>query len=149
MHIVEKSIIDRPATKVWPFIISPEHFQLWNTKIISLEAKGQFLINQPFMTRYSMNGKEMQCISTVTAIENEHLLEIKHTNCVGNEDNSNLTVYERFTITESGKQTIVKKDVEVKHHQIPWILIPLIWFVTRFGKTVEPDKLKLMSEANA
>ena len=148
MHIVEQSIIDRPASKVWPFIIAPEYFQLWNTKIISLEAKGQFLLNQPFMTRYRMNGKEMQCISTVTAIENERLLEIQHTNCVSKEDNSQLIVCERITIKESAHGTIVTKDVEVKHHQVPWILIPLIWFTMKFGKRVESDKLKQMCETN-
>jgi hypothetical protein len=149
MHIVEKSIIDRPAAIVWPFIITPEYFQIWNTKIISLDVKGQFLLNQPFMTRYKMSGKEMQCISTVTAIEHEHSLEILHTNCIGKESDAELIVHERITLKESNRQTIVIKDVEMKHHQVPWILIPLIWFVTRYGKTVEPDKLKLLCEANA
>ncbi|MBI3004585.1 MAG: hypothetical protein HYY49_04130 [Ignavibacteriales bacterium] len=149
MHIVEHSIIDRPASKVWPFIIAAEYFQLWNTKIISLEAKGQFLLNQPFMTRYRMNGKEMQCISTVTALENERLLEIQHTNYVSNKDNSQLSVCERITLKEWAHRTIVTKDVEVKHHQVPWILIPLIWLTMKFGKPVEPDKLKQMCEANA
>ena len=148
MHIIEKSKINRSAEKVWPFIITPEHYQSWNTKVVSMDAKGQFVLNQPFTTRYKMGRKEMQCNSMATAINPEHFLEIKHTNCVGTVNDSELVVYERIRLEDEGGQTIVTKEVDIQHHTIPWMIIPFIWFVTRFGKSVEPDRLKLMCEMN-
>lgn len=39
MHLIERTEVDHPAAKAWPMIVSPEFFQLWNDKVISMEAK--------------------------------------------------------------------------------------------------------------
>ena len=113
-----------------------------------MEAKGKFILGQPFVTHYKMSGKEIQCLSTVTAIQEGRLLEIQHSNCIGNNINQELTVCERITLTETGGRTVVTKNIDIRNHDVPWILIPIIWFVTRFGKPAEPDKLKLICETN-
>jgi len=120
----------------------------WNTKVISMEAKGQFVLGQPFVTHYRMRGKEIQCLSTATAIQEGRLLELRHGHCIGSGISPDLAVCERITLREIRRKTIVTKDVAIANHGVPWILIPLIWFITRFGKTQEPDKLKLMCEAS-
>lgn len=149
MRILERTEIDRPVVKVWPYIISPEHFQKWNKRIIALEAKGEFRLGQLFTTHYQMSAKQIQCVSTATAIEEGRLLELRHSNCIGNGINPELEVCERITLQEVKGRTIVTKEVVIKNHDVPWILIPIIWFVTRFGKPTEPDTLKLMCESDA
>ena len=149
MRIVERRQIDRPAGKIWPFIICPEHFQKWNKKIISLEAKGEFRLGQLFSTHYQMSGKQIQCTSTATAIQEGRLLELRHSHCIGQGINPELEVRERITLEEAKGRTVVTKEVIIKHHHAPWILMPIIWFVTRFGKPSEPDALKLMCESDA
>jgi uncharacterized protein YndB with AHSA1/START domain len=146
MRIVERSEIDRPAVTVWPFVIRPEHFQKWNTKIIAMDARDEFRLGQPFTTRYRMGAKDTQCVSTPTAIEPGRLLELQHANCVGSGIRPGLEVRERITLVETDGRTRVTKEVLVEHHDIPWWLIPIIWLVTRFGKSTEPDRLKVMCE---
>ncbi len=148
MRIVEKSKIDRPADKVWPFIIRPEYFMKWNTKIIAMDAQGEFRVGQTFITHYRMNSKEIQCSSMATAIEEGRRLELRHSNCVGKGNNPELEVHEKITLQAENGHTIVLKEVVITNHDIPCILIPIIWFVTRFGKTTEPDLLKLMCESD-
>jgi hypothetical protein len=149
MRILERSEIDRPVVNVWPYIIFPEHFQKWNKRIISLEAKGEFRLGQLFTTRYQMGAKQIQCVSAATAIQEGRLLELRHSNCIGNGINPELEVCERITLQEVKGRTIVTKEVVIKNHDLPWIMIPIIWFVTHFGKSTEPDTLKLMCESGA
>jgi hypothetical protein len=56
---------------------------------------------------------------------------------------------ERITLKERNGKTIVTKDVFIKNHGMPLILLPLIWFITRFGHPAEPDRLKVMCEKDA
>jgi hypothetical protein len=95
-----------------------------------------------------MSGKKIQCVSTVIAIEEGRLLEIRHSDCMGEKIHRDLEVTERITLEEAKGRTIVKKEVVIKNHGIPWLLMPLIWFVTRFGKPTGPDPLKMMCEGN-
>lgn len=149
MVIREKSVIDRPAAAVWPFIVSPESFRAWNTKVVSLEVKEPFRLGQSFVTHYAMSKKQIQCLSTVTALEENRLLEIRHAHCVGAGIGPELNVREKITLHERDGKTVVEKEVTIKNHNVPWILIPIIWFVTQFGKTTEPDRLKAMCETRS
>ena len=69
VKITERSYIQAPPEKVWPYLITPEHFQEWNDKIVSMEARGTFVLNQPFVTHYRLGKQSSQCLSTVVAIE--------------------------------------------------------------------------------
>jgi uncharacterized protein YndB with AHSA1/START domain len=146
MRIVERTRIDRPAAGVWPYIIRPEYFQRWNTKIVSMEARGEFRLGQSFVTHYQMSGKQMQCLSVATEVEEGRLLVLRHSHCVGRGVNPDLEVRERITLDERNGGTLVTKEVLIRNHDVPWLLIPLIWFVTRFGRPSEPDRLKSMCE---
>lgn len=111
-----------------------------------MEAKERFRHDQPFVTRYQMSGKQMQCISTVTALVENSVLEICHAHCVGNGISSDLEVTERITLEEAGGRTTVRKDVNILNHGMPWYIIPIVWLITRFGKPAGPDRLKQMCE---
>ena len=41
MKIRERYAVDRPPDAVWPYIIRPESFAKWNTKISSMDATGE------------------------------------------------------------------------------------------------------------
>ncbi len=149
MHIRERTVINRPAAEVWPYIITPEVFQTWNEKVSSMEAGGRFQLGQRFVTHYMWKKKQIQCQSVAVRIEEGRLLELQHTSPMGSGLNRDLEVIERFTLEERGAVSIVTKDVDFRHHDLPWFLVPLVWFVTRFGKPTGKDRLKEMCEGGS
>jgi uncharacterized protein YndB with AHSA1/START domain len=42
MKLRERSEIDRPPSRVWCYIITPELFLQWNEKVVEMEARGSF-----------------------------------------------------------------------------------------------------------
>ena len=149
MRLYDRSEIARPASAVWPYIITAEHFRQWNDKIIGLEAAGHFHLGHAFHTHYRMRGRDLRCWSKVTALEPERLLELHHGNCSGKGRQRDLAVVERITLEEKSGRTIVQKVITVRNHGIPWFLLPLIWLITRFGRPVGRDKLKELCEGTA
>ncbi len=146
MKITERSYIQTPPEKVWPYLISPEHFQEWNDKIVSMEARGTFVLNQPFVTHYRLGKQSSQCLSTVVAIEPLRLLELHHRAVATGRDGASLEAVERITLAPRGAASVVTKTVWIRNHHIPWLLVPLIWFVTHFGSRAGRDKLKDLCE---
>lgn len=146
MKLREETLVQRSPVEVWPWIVSPERFMQWNENVVSMETRDSFVLNQSFTTQYMLNGKPLQCLSTVTAIEEGRLLELKHDHCVGPKVRRDMVVVERITLEDKGNHVVVTKTVTVRNHDAPWILLPLIWFVTRFGKPTKPDRLKYLCE---
>lgn len=147
MHVYETSVIERPAAAVWPFLVTAEKFRAWNGKIVSMDFAGRFALGGSFSTHYSMSGKQSQCLTTVTGLEENRLIELTHSNFFGQGIEPGLVVVERVTLQDKGARSIVIKDVDMPSRLMPWFLIPLIWLITRFGKRAEPDRLKEMCEA--
>ena len=148
MRIVERTEIERSTMKVWSYVIKPECFQRWNKNIVSMEARGEFRLGQLFTTHYRLGKKQTQCISAVTSITEGSLLELRHSNCVGSNIDPEMEVIERILLKERNGKTIVIKEISIKNHGIPLLLLPIIWFVTRFGRPTEPDSLKTMCESD-
>jgi len=149
MNIQQRTLIDRPAATVWPYIVNPGYFQKWNEKIVSMEARDVFRVGQSFVTHYKWGRKQLQCLSVATKMEEGRLLELRHSSFVGTGVNADMEVTERITIEERDHRSVVTKNVIIRNHRVPWVLIPLIWFITRFGKPVKEDSLKTMCESNA
>lgn len=148
MHLIERTEVDHPAAKAWPMIVSPEFFQLWNDKVISMEAKERFLLGQVFATRYRMSGRETLRLSEAASLEEGRLLEIVHSNFAGDRISPYLVVRERITLEETGGRTVIVKDVEIRNHGMHWSLVALFWLAFRFAKPAGPDKLKQLCDAN-
>ena len=55
-----------------------------------------------------------------------------------------IEVVERITLEENGGRAFVTEDVTVRNFGVPWFVIQLIRFISRFGKLVGKDKLKEM-----
>ena len=146
MRIRERTQIDRPAADVWRYVIRPEHFQKWNTKVRSMDVTDEFRLGQPFTTHYEWNGKPLQCVSRATEIRDGRVLELRHAAPSGPGIRPDLEVTERVTLEESRGRTTVIKEVTIRNHGIPWLLMPLIWFVTRLGKPAGPSPLKSLCE---
>lgn len=146
MKLVERSVIRATPAKIWPFIITPEHFREWNEKIVSMEARGVFVLGQPFTTCYKLTGRSSQCLSIAVEIDPLRVLEFTHTAAVSGEGRSSLEAVERITLEPGEGFTVVTKTVVVRNHGVPWFLLPVIWFVTRFGRRQGEDKLKTMCE---
>ena len=146
MKLYDRSEIDRPATHVWRYVVTPELFLRWNDKIVALEAAGPFRLGQTFHTQYRMSGREMRCWSKVTVLEPGLILELHHGNCSGQGARRGIEAIERVTLEEKDGRTIVRKEIDVRNARIPLLLRPLIWFVSRFGRPKGPDKLKELCE---
>ena len=146
MRIRARTVIDRPASQVWRHVIRPESFRRWNEKVSALDAVGEFRVGQPFTTHYEWRGKALQCASIATQIENERVLELRHSAVVGPGVPRDLLIRQRITLVPQGARTVVTKLVSIENHGIPWYLLALIWFVTRFGAPTAPDPLKVLCE---
>jgi hypothetical protein len=114
-----------------------------------MEAKGRFQRGQRFVTQYQWNRRQVQCWSVATAIEEGRLLELHHSNFLGRGVKAGMEVRERITLEEKDDRTVVTKHVRITNHGIPWIFVPLIWFVSRFGHAVKEDELKVLCERDA
>jgi hypothetical protein len=146
MQIRERTEVHRPAAEVWPYVIRPENFQKWNTKITSMDVTGEFRLGHPFTTHYLWKNRPIQCVSRATAIVEGRMLELRHCAPAGPGIPPDLEVTERVTLEERRGRTIVTKVVTIRNHQVPWLLRPLIGFVSRFGKPVGPEPLKSLVE---
>ena len=146
MVLRQRSFISRPPAAVWPFIATPELYQQWNDKIASMEAREQFHASQQFTTHYRWKGKELQCLSVVTRLDEGRLLEIRHTRCLGPESRPDMEVVERVKLEGNAERSVVTKTVFVKNFDMPLLLRPLVWFITQFGKPKGEDRLKRLCE---
>ena len=146
MRLRERSVITRPAAKVWPYVIRPQYFQRWNNKISSMDVTGEFRLAQPFTTHYLWNNKPMQCTSVATEIQEGRVLELQHTNLVGPGIRPDMEIRERVTLHELAGTTRVTKVVTIRNHGGAWYWIALIWLVGNFGTRVGPDLLKQLCE---
>ena len=146
MRIRERSLIDRPVARVWPYIIRAEHFQQWNRKISSMDASGEFRLGQPFTTHYQWNNKAIQCVTVATEIQDGRVLELRHSGLMGAGIRPDMDIHERITLRAAGSRTMVTKVVTIENHGMPWFLIPLVWLITNFGARVGPDPLKALCE---
>lgn len=149
MNIRQRTVIDRPAATVWPYILNPGYFQKWNEKIVSMEARDAFRLGESFVTHYRWGRRQLQCLSVATQIEAERLLELRHSHFVGTGVGADMEVTERITLEERDHRSIVTKHVRVRNHRLPWLLVPLIWLISRFGKPVKEDSLKSMCEGKS
>jgi len=146
MKLIERSVIRAAPEKIWPFIITPEQFQKWNDKIVSIGAREAFVLGQPFSTCYEMSGHYSQCLSVAVEIRPFRLLELKHKAVFNSKGRSNAEAVERITLVQEGEVTVVTKTVLLRDHGIPFVFLPFIWFIARFGKRQGEDKLKTMCE---
>lgn len=147
MKIVERSLINAAPEKVWPFIVTPELFRKWNDKIVSMEARGAFVAGQQFSTCYRLTSQSAQCLSVVAELQPQRLLELRHSVVMSASGRTGVNAAERITLEEKDGGTLVTKTVTIERHGIPLWLLPVIWFVTRFGKPAGEDKLKKLCEA--
>jgi uncharacterized protein YndB with AHSA1/START domain len=149
MRIRQRTVVDRPTAQVWRHVIRPESFRRWNDKISGIDAVGEFRVGQPFTTHYLWRGKALQCASIATEIQEGRVLELRHTAPVGPGVPPNLEIRQRITLHPRGTRTVVTKLVSIENHGMPWYLLALVSFVTRFGAPAGPDPLKRLCEAEA
>jgi hypothetical protein len=149
MRLRERFHIDRPAARVWPYIIRPEYFRQWNSKVSAMDVTGEFRLGQPFTTHYLWNNKPLRCVTVATQIQEGRVLELRHSGLMGPGIRPDMEIHERITLDARAGRTIVTKVVTIRNHGGPWILIPLIWFIANFGARVGPDPLKALCERDA
>jgi uncharacterized protein YndB with AHSA1/START domain len=122
MRIRHRTVIERPAAQVWSHVIRPDSFKRWNEKISSLDAIGEFRVGQPFTTHYEWRGKAVQCASIATEVQEDRVLELRHTALVGPGVPPDLQIRQRIALEPHGARTVVTKtrvDREPRHAVAP------------------------------
>ena len=76
---------------------------------------------------------------SVTALEEGRPLEMRHGNCTGQGIRRDIEMIDRITLEETGGRTIVTKNVTIRNSVVPWFVVPLNWFINRFGEPVQLD----------
>ncbi len=148
MRLLQKTKIEQPAYRVWKYVIKPEYFKKWNKKIDSMEAKDEFRLNQFFQTSYKWNNRQISCRSIAVSIVEKSLLELRHTDFLGINIKHEMIIVERVILNERKGKTTVTKDVSIRNHSIPLLIVPIFWLVNRFSSSKELDALDLLCKGD-
>lgn len=146
MTIRERTRYPLPPSEIWPYIVQPELFILWNPKIKELHTSGEFLQGQEFWTEYSFKSKSSTCSTIITEADPLRCLRLEHRRFQQDSGEARMHVRESFLLVPKGPWTELRHVVNVTGHGMNIFIVMLFWFITTFGTTVESDKLeKLLS----
>ncbi len=146
MRITDRSVIARPPAEVWPFVASADNYRLWNPKLRFMDARGPFMVGHSFATRYLFNGKEIQFLTTVVAVDENRFLELRHDSVVARDVRSDLRAQERIALSGFLGRTTVTRTLAFHDHAIAWYWVLLIQLINALGHRVGPDPLKELCE---
>ena len=143
--IRSKIEIDAPTERVWPFVADPVLESGWNPKMVGIErdAEGPVRLGERFKIEYVMSGKSSTCEAEVVECEapmrlvyRYHLLDEKRP----------VSVLMNYDLQAKVGSTRLVQAIDLSSMGIPWPLRALIWFVTRFGKSVGMPYLEMLKQ---
>ena len=146
MQIRESIRIAADPATVWRFVADPELQRLWNPKVVSVHRRqsGPVLLGERFEMVYRMSGKERQTQVEVQRCEPPHHVTFQHRMASNAQEQ---IAQEAYEISPNRAGVEVVQTIELSRIQIAWPLRALIWFITRFGKSVEKPYLERLKEA--
>jgi uncharacterized protein YndB with AHSA1/START domain len=144
MKIKETIKIAASAAEVWPFVAVPARMAGWNPKLVSVSRASEqpVILGERFSAVYVMSGKNRESDVEVTACEPAALVTYRNHFNSGNGRPS--FVDESYTLSAQAGATVVEQVVDLSGAGIPLFWRAVIWFIGRFGKSVEePYMLRL------
>ena len=149
MHIKSNTVIQATPEQVWPFLADPIIQAAWNPKIISIERATDSPVKtgETYTMIATMSGRENTSqVEVIDVSEPGQLVFRHHVSNPGRE----FKVTETFTISPTRKGTRVTHAIDLSQAGIPKILLLLISFLTRLGKSTGLpylDQLRAMIES--
>jgi len=138
--ILDNSItIDASTERIWPFISDPRNIMKWNPKVISVDdvTLGRLRIGFQYRITYEMGQKRLDFDAEIVASEEPRYFKIKYSERFHeNPKNFNRKFYEEFILVNSRNGTKLTQKIHLINSGINIFFKGIIWFVTKFGKSV-------------
>lgn len=131
---------------VWPLLADPEQMAAWHVRLVSVRrtGSGPVRIGERFGTTYTMSGRQGNAEAEVIRCQSPVELTYRHHVRMGRRDGY---VDESFALIPEGAGTRLKQTIDFTHSGMPRWAQALMWFISRFGRAVEPCILEPLKKA--
>jgi len=145
MQIRESICIHADASTVWRFVADPELQRLRNPKVVSVQRHQSqpVTFGEQFAMDYRMSGKERPTQVQVQKCEPPNRVVFQHRIASNGQEQ---TAQETYEISTGRDGVEVVQTIDLSGVKIAWPLRALIWFITRFGKSVEQPYLERLKQ---
>jgi hypothetical protein len=138
-----RTAIDIAATPetVWPLVADPEQMAAWHERLVSVrrETSGTVRRGERFAATYTMSGRQGNAEVEVIRCQPPVELTYRHHVKMGRRDGY---VDESYDLVADEAGTHLKQIVDFAGSGMPRWAQALMWFVSRFGRAVEPGLLE-------
>lgn len=141
--IRSKITIGAPPERVWPFVADPILESSWNPKMVAIDRdlEGPVRLGERFEIEYVMSGKSSRCEADVIESDAPSRLVYRY-HLLG--ENKPVSVLMTYDLRRGGGTTRLVQTIDMSEMGIPLPVRALIWFVTRFGRSVGAEYLETL-----
>jgi len=138
--------ISATLEQVWPFVADPVGHAIWNEKVVEVRREADQTVRQGerFGMTYRMSGKDQESEVEVIACNPRHEVQFRHQYSWKSKYRYATEIYR---LKHLGDQVEVTQEMDMSETGIPWIFRALIWFISRFGKSVGQSNMERLKEA--
>ena len=138
--------IAAPPEAVWPLVADPEQMAAWHVRLVSVRrtASGAVRVGERFGTTYAMGGRQGNGEAEVVRCQPPVELTYRHFVKMGARTGY---VDETFELNHGGGGTRLRQTLDFSHSGMPRVAQAFMWFLSRFGRAVEPGILEPLKKA--
>ena len=138
--------IAAPPETVWPLVADPEQMAVWHVRLDSVRrtATGTVRVGERFGTTYTMGGRQGNGQAEVIRCQPPVELTYRHFVKMGAR---NGYVDEAFELNQVDAGTRLRQTLDFGHSGMPRAAQAFMWFLSRFGRAVEPGILEPLKKA--
>ena len=135
--------INAPPERVWPFVADPVLESTWNPKMVAIDRdrEGTVSLGERFQIEYVMSGRSSRCEAEVLVSDAPTRLVYRY-HLLG--ENKPVSVLMTYDLRRTGDSTRLVQTVNMSGMGIPLPVRALIWFITRFGRSVGAEYLETL-----
>lgn len=144
MRLVDSIRLNAEAAAVWPLLCNPARMAQWNDKIVAVDGPDRPLrIGERFSILYHMGrrSRHSQC-EVVESLPFEKF--VLRTQLI-DESNPRTAVITYELKKDGGGRLLLRQSVDFRDAGLPWLILPLMWLLHRFGSPVSPGPLQQLA----
>jgi len=144
---MEDSIkISASLEDVWPFVSDPVGQATWNEKIVDVRRHSDQAIRlgETFGMTYRMPGKNNEVEVEVILCDPPNEVHFRHQYRWKSRFRY---AVEKYRLQKKGDCVEVKQEIDMSEAGIPWLFRAIIWFISRFGKSVGKSNMERLKKA--
>jgi len=132
--------------EVWPFIADPVGQATWNEKIVDVcRHSGQAIrLGETFGMTYRMSGRDRKSEVEVVVCDPPNEVHFRHQYRWKSQFRYAI---EKYRLQQQGDRVEVTQEIDLSETGISWFFRALIWFISRFGKSVGKSNMERLKEA--